>query len=153
MEELRECLQFHHFLLSLFKKINAVYFWMFLFHYFVTLGTGCAELYIALTGNVDVSQIAASMFYNLSLLVEFGYYAFPADILATEFRNVSNAIYASSWYEQDIKVQKLLLFMMVRAQRQGYMIAGGIVEMNADSFSSVRRCLITVTVATNMCMY
>ncbi|GJQ87651.1 hypothetical protein Trydic_g17473 [Trypoxylus dichotomus] len=139
MEELRECLQFHCFLLSLFKNINAVYFWMFLFHYVVTLGTGCTELYIVLTGKVDIREIVASMFYNMSLLIQFGYYAFPADILASEFREASDAIYASSWYKQDIKVQKVLLFTMVRAQRQKYMIAGGIVEMNADSFSSVIR--------------
>ncbi|GJQ87655.1 hypothetical protein Trydic_g17475 [Trypoxylus dichotomus] len=87
--------------------------------------------------NDNSKQIVTSAFYYLSILIEFGYYAFPADILATEFGKMSNAIYCSSWYEQDISVQRLLLFMMVRAQRQRYMTAGGIFEINADSFSSI----------------
>lgn len=55
-----------------------------------------------------------------------------------QLKNISNSIYASFWYEQDIKIQKVLLLVMMQAQRQQYMSMSGIAEMNVDILSSVR---------------
>lgn len=82
---------------------------MLLFHYIVTLATCCCQLYIVilrlvpnpnLTNDINLfylyfrkaesREMLASFIYNLALYVEFGYYAFPADILVSEVGQISS---------------------------------------------------------------
>lgn len=43
----------------------------------------------------------------------------------------------SKWYEMECRVKKVLLFVMTKAQRQKYLSAGGIIDINVDAFGSV----------------
>lgn len=45
----------------------------------------------------------------------------------------------SNWYEADKLVKNILLTIMMRAQKQKYMSAGGLMNMNIDTFGSVNK--------------
>ncbi|GJQ77376.1 hypothetical protein Trydic_g8611 [Trypoxylus dichotomus] len=75
------------------------------------------------------------------LFCQFGYYTFPAELIASEFSNVSKAIYTSDWYEYSATFQKLLLVMMKKAHSNEGFSAGGIIPVNIDTFGSVSSCV------------
>lgn len=54
-----------------------------------------------------------------------------------QLTDLSRAIYSSCWYEQNVKIKKILLFIMMKAQRQKYLSAAGIIDINVDAFGSV----------------
>lgn len=43
----------------------------------------------------------------------------------------------TNWYRNNVRVQKLLLFMMVKSQRQEYFSGGGMIDMNIYTYGSV----------------
>ncbi|KAK9694571.1 7tm Odorant receptor [Popillia japonica] len=133
------CIKHHQFLLLIFERMNQLYFWLFLFHYFLTLITGCTQLYIILLGEADVIHLVSTTIYIVGLLVEFGLWSFPVEEFVFELSDISNAIYMSNWYEADKLVKNILLTIMMRAQKQKYMSAGGLMNMNIDTFGSVNK--------------
>ncbi|CAD0197601.1 unnamed protein product [Chrysodeixis includens] len=50
---------------------------------------------------------------------------------------VADAAYQSYWYESDVKVKKLILFIMIRAQRPCYLSALGFSDLTLRSFSKI----------------
>lgn len=46
----------------------------------------------------------------------------------------------SRWYENDVKIQKSLLLIMVRSQRIEYFSGAGLMDINIDAFGSVSNC-------------
>ncbi|GJQ87649.1 hypothetical protein Trydic_g17472 [Trypoxylus dichotomus] len=138
INEIGECIRHHQLILSIFARMKKVYFWMLLFHYFVTLITGCSQLYVILLGTTDRADLIATVIYTSGLLVQFAYYSFPVEEIVFELKNLSNSIYMSSWYEKELPIQRILLFVMTKAQRQKYLSAGGIIDINIDAFGSVR---------------
>lgn len=44
----------------------------------------------------------------------------------------------SKWYKYSNRIQKEILFMMTQSHRQLYFSGGGIININVDTFGSVR---------------
>lgn len=59
------------------------------------------------------------------------------EITFFKLQYISTAIYMSPWFETDPTQKKLVLFVMMRAQRQQYLSLGGFMDMNVDAFGSV----------------
>ncbi|KAK9746068.1 7tm Odorant receptor [Popillia japonica] len=117
--------------------MQRVYSLTLLFHYFVTLLTGCSDLYELLIRKADVSYMIVMIISLMFIYVQFGYYAVPADIVASEISDLSNSIYMSEWYKNSVGVQKQVLFMMVRSQRRQYLMGAGMIEINIYAYGSV----------------
>nr|QBB72982.1 odorant receptor [Protaetia brevitarsis] len=139
IEEIVTCINHHKLLISIFARMGIIYFWMLLLHYFITLVTGCSLLYVILLGAADNADLFATIFYLIGLFIQFAYYSFPVEEIVFELTDISRAIYMSNWYEQNVKIKKILLFMMMKSQRQNYLSAGGIIDINVDAFGSVCR--------------
>ncbi|KAK9720751.1 7tm Odorant receptor [Popillia japonica] len=85
-----------------------------------------------------INYVAKSI--SIVILVgQFALYAFPAEQVAFEFSDVSDAIYVSYWYKNKVSNQKTLLYIMVAAQREQYLSGAGLVDINVDAFESVVR--------------
>ncbi|KAK9744747.1 7tm Odorant receptor [Popillia japonica] len=80
-------------------------------------------------------QIIAIVFF----IVQFGLYTFPAEEVAFEFLDISNAIYASKWYRNEVEVQRLILYVMRRSQQQKYFTGAGLIDISVETFDSVLR--------------
>ncbi|CAH0686457.1 unnamed protein product [Spodoptera exigua] len=50
---------------------------------------------------------------------------------------VADAAYQSYWFESDVKVKKLILFIIIRAQRPSYLSALGFSQLTLKSFSKI----------------
>ncbi|KAK9687973.1 7tm Odorant receptor [Popillia japonica] len=74
-----------------------------------------------------------------ALLFDFSIYVFPVEEINFQFSDISSAIYKSLWYERSSEDRKLLLFVMIKAQSQEYVSAGGIIEININTFASIIR--------------
>ncbi|KAK9746067.1 7tm Odorant receptor [Popillia japonica] len=135
--EIHNCIAHHQLLVSIFSRMQRVYSLTLLFHYFVTLLTGCSDLYELLTTKADISYMIVMIISLMFIYTQFGYYAVPADIVASEISDLSNSIYMSEWYKNSVGVQKQLLFMMVRSQRQQYFMGAGMIEINIYAYGSV----------------
>ncbi|KAK9746069.1 7tm Odorant receptor [Popillia japonica] len=116
--------------------MQRVYSLTLLFHYFVTLLTGCNDLYELLIRKADISYMIVMIISLMFIYAQFGYYAVPADIVASEISDLSNSIYMSEWYKNSVGVQKQLLFMMVRSQRRQYFMGAGMIEINIYAYGS-----------------
>ncbi|KAK9738874.1 7tm Odorant receptor [Popillia japonica] len=81
-------------------------------------------------------ELAATTIYIIILVIEFAYWCFPAEEIADQLTTIANAIYMSSWYQEDRIVIKTQFIMMMRAQSQKFMSAGGLMDMNIDAFGS-----------------
>ncbi|GJQ87674.1 hypothetical protein Trydic_g17492 [Trypoxylus dichotomus] len=95
--------------------------------------------YTLLDWQSDTTHVIINFVSIYIFFAEFACYTFPAEQVAVEFADISNAIYASKWYQTEIHVQRDLLFMMLESYRERYFTGGGIILMNADTFGSVVR--------------
>ncbi|KAK9758667.1 7tm Odorant receptor [Popillia japonica] len=135
-KEMVKLVQYHKGLLETFRKLRSMFSITLLFHYFVSLFSGCCQLYMIMVQSyIDNKIIVLMMIYY-----EFGYYVFPAQQISTELSNISNSIYQFDWHSKSVALQKLVLFVMQRSQQEEYFTGENIILMNADTFGSV--CLV-----------
>ncbi|GJQ87679.1 putative odorant receptor [Trypoxylus dichotomus] len=128
------CIKHHQFLIRTLQKMQGMFSVTLLFHYFVTLLSGCIVLY-ELIGSAEhnIEQVL-NVFV---VLAQFGYYAFPAGQVASEFDELSTSLFVSGWHQQPPAFQRLVLFAMVRSQKKEQFVGGGVVPINEDTFGSV----------------
>ncbi|GJQ88603.1 hypothetical protein Trydic_g21049 [Trypoxylus dichotomus] len=94
-------------------------------------------------GNRSIALDIIIKFVSICVLfAQFAFYTFPAERVAFELSDLSNSIYMSEWYRNTIAVQKQLLFMMLKCNQQSYFTGGGFINVNIDTFGSVRKYLI-----------
>nr|AVH87242.1 odorant receptor 1 [Holotrichia parallela] len=137
--ELSSCIKHHQYLFSMFLRMKEIYSIMLLFHYFVTLLSVCSVVFEILSGHTDLSNYLLKFMMVLFFVVQFAYYALPAAEVASEFSDVSQAIYTSEWYNSDIKLQKSMLFIMMKCQQIHYFSGGDLMDINTDTLGSVIR--------------
>ncbi|KAK9758865.1 7tm Odorant receptor [Popillia japonica] len=130
---IHQCVRQHKLLLG---RMRDVYFWMLLFHYAVTLITGCSHLYIILLAQPGLFEMIASTIYLAALIVEFGVYTISVEEIVYQLTDISRSIYMSTWYERNLSDKRDLLMIMMKTQRQKYLSAAGMIDMNVDTFGS-----------------
>lgn len=62
--------------------------------------------------------------------------------LLFQFSDISNKIYMSNWYENNVRIQKLLLIIMTQCQRHENLSAGGIIDINVETLGSVSSIIL-----------
>ncbi|GJQ88847.1 hypothetical protein Trydic_g10959 [Trypoxylus dichotomus] len=135
--EICVAIQHHQFLYSMFLQMKEIYSAMLLYHYMVTLISTCSiSLELILTRKDFVNylvQVLSMAFF----IVQFAMYAFPAEQITFEFSDIADAIYSSTWYNSVTDVQKMILYVMMKAQRQQYFTGAGLIDINVEAFESV----------------
>ncbi|GJQ87644.1 Or19a [Trypoxylus dichotomus] len=137
VNELHKCIRQHQFLLRVFDRMRKVYFWIMLLHYAITLVTGCTHLYIVLVAEVEPSEMVASVIYLWAVFIEFGGYTIPVEEIVFQLKDLSRATYMSTWYDWSVTERQDLLIIMMKSQRQKYVSAAGLMDMNVDTFGSI----------------
>lgn len=67
--------------------------------------------------------------------------------------NITDAVFKSLWFLTDLKTQKLLLIMMIRACRPIRMTAGKFVFLSLEAFVSVSKTMLFFTLVFNYHYY
>ncbi|KAK9681060.1 7tm Odorant receptor [Popillia japonica] len=129
----------HQFLYSIFHRTRNIFSVMLLFHYLVTLTASCFVLLQLLLRDMDALTYTTQVITIVFYVIQFALYTFPAEEVAFEFLDVPNAIYSSKWYRNEVCIQKLILYVMMKSQQQKYFTGAGLVDINVETFDSVLR--------------
>ncbi|GJQ87659.1 hypothetical protein Trydic_g17478 [Trypoxylus dichotomus] len=146
-EELRTCIVHHQLQSRVFLKLQGIYSWMLMVQYFMCLIMTCVQLYILSTRKVGIADTFELVLYVVSMYSQFGYYSIPVEAIHSGFAEVGNAVYMSTWYENEVVTQKHVLAMMTYAQNSKYLTGCGIILINVDAFGSVFRKSFSLYVA------
>nr|QBB72980.1 odorant receptor [Protaetia brevitarsis] len=133
------CVEYHHFLLSIYERMQKMYSSTLLFHYFVSLVTVCFDMYQSFVGESHLSHELLKFLMLAAIIAQLAFYCVPAELLSSEFTDIAQALYMSKWYKHKPDVQKLMLPIMVKCQRPHFFSAAGLMEINLDAFGSVIR--------------
>nr|AVH87270.1 odorant receptor 29 [Holotrichia parallela] len=138
-KELIKCVKYHKFIMRFFENLRKLCSSLFLCQYTIALVSFCTELYAFSNTKeeFDVTELFKSVFYTSTILLEFGMYCFCSQYVVDEMRSLSDAIYASKWYECKTNVQKDLLFIIMRTHSQTGFTAGGLIAIDVQAFASV----------------
>ncbi|KAK9744811.1 7tm Odorant receptor [Popillia japonica] len=129
----------HQFLYSMFQRMRNIFSAMLLFHYLVTLFSSCFVLLQLLLRNLDAVSYASQIVTIVFYIAQFALYTFPAEEVAFQFLDLPNAIYISKWYKNDVEIQRLMLYVMLKSQQQKYFTGAGLIDINVETFDSVLR--------------
>ncbi|XP_045467047.1 odorant receptor 49b-like [Harmonia axyridis] len=89
--------------------------------------------------------------YALSLLIQLFILYWYGQKLLDENESISNAIYMSKWYCEDIKSQRLILLLMQRSQKPLGLMIGPIGIVQLEKFLMILKTVYTIfTVYSNM---
>ncbi|GJQ87671.1 hypothetical protein Trydic_g17489 [Trypoxylus dichotomus] len=144
ISRLKVCVRHHQLLFTIRQRMQNIYSITLLFHYIGTLISTCVVLLELFLRRTNFMNYAAKVLTIPVFMVQFALYAFPAEQVASEFTALSDAIYASFWYKNNVSNQKMLLFIMTAAQRVHYFSGAGLVDINVDAFESVSDLLYHV---------
>ncbi|GJQ87664.1 hypothetical protein Trydic_g17483 [Trypoxylus dichotomus] len=137
--EICDAIQHHQFLYSVFLQMKEIYSAMLLYHYMVTLISTCSVLLELILTRKDFLNYIIQVLSMTFFIVQFAMYAFPAEQITFEFSDIANAIYSSKWYGNGVDVQSMMLYVMMKAQRQQYFTGAGLIDINVEAFESVLR--------------
>lgn len=84
----------------------------------------------------DMQLTISVIAYELLLLFAL---FFAGNKLHSDLMELHDMIYQSAWYTQSSRVQRLLLLMMIRAQRDFYIGAFGLMKCDLQNFVGVER--------------
>ncbi|CAL7935957.1 unnamed protein product [Xylocopa violacea] len=141
-EDFKRCVTLHHEALR----------------YYNVLDNTCRNLYLVQMGinMILISVTAVKLIMYLEQLdqairsamflagQQFHLYiiSLPGQKLLDQSSELSNQIYASSWYETSVVIQKLLHTMQIRSSRSSILTAAGLYEMKIESFGiTVKTCV------------
>ncbi|XP_026741744.1 odorant receptor 85c-like [Trichoplusia ni] len=86
---------------------------------------------------VGPAETIANFLTVLSAVFTIFLLSLSGQLLCDTSSEVADAAYQSYWYESDVKVKKLILFIIIRAQRPSYLSALGFSELTLRSFSKI----------------
>ncbi|CAG9861670.1 unnamed protein product [Phyllotreta striolata] len=129
----KDCIRFHQAIIQLFNDFNST-FYMFIFmeYIFTSFGLSIVVLEFMLEETIQMKIAAAGFFSAFAGQLLFIYY--NADQVTWESSDgLVRAIFDGSWYEIDPKAQKLLVFVIKRAQKPLTLSIGPFRKVGVDS--------------------
>lgn len=71
------------------------------------------------------------------LMLQLYLLSYASDCLSHQSESILDAVYDSSWYELPAKLRKDLYFVMAKANKPTYLVAGHFYAMNIENFMNV----------------
>nr|XP_022910688.1 putative odorant receptor 19b [Onthophagus taurus] len=139
-KKLRICVIHHQFLLRLFGGMRKVYSPLYLAQFFSTLISTCMDFFIISTNaeSLDIAEVINKFFYVATIQIQFALYCFPAEYLTEQLKNLSDAVYASKWYESKPSFRRELTMVMAASLKQSAFTAGGFSDVRMSTFTNVK---------------
>ncbi|XP_044267779.1 uncharacterized protein LOC123013370 [Tribolium madens] len=144
--QLKQCSQYHRYLLSIHRKINKIYSEYFLCSYILTIWGTCIPLFVIFNNSSNVAEVVESMFIafliNTLLVMMF----IPASEIEIEAEKLALQIYFINWYEtKNLKIRKFILFWLMQAQVPVRMTGGGMLIINRSLMLQIQRIGFSLT--------
>ncbi|XP_014481276.1 PREDICTED: odorant receptor 2a-like [Dinoponera quadriceps] len=132
----------HQKIIALSENIESLFTYIALMQLLCnTLVICCAGFVIIISVGTDVGM--TSMFKLVSFYVAISLEAFifcyAGEFLSAKSKSIGDAIYESLWYGMPPTDSRILLFMMLRSQKRLTIIAGKIVDLTLEGFTSIMK--------------
>ncbi|KAG5331750.1 OR4 protein, partial [Acromyrmex charruanus] len=98
------------------------------------------ECFTNAIGSPDATEhiVRSLLFYTVTNLEAF-IFCYAGEYMKNKSKAVGNAAYNSVWYEMKPKNSRILIFVMLRAQKQLTLTVGKIMDLSLESFTSRNR--------------
>ncbi|XP_011065060.1 PREDICTED: putative odorant receptor 92a [Acromyrmex echinatior] len=97
-------------------------------------------LIVTAIGSPDATEhiVRSLLFYTVTNLEAF-IFCYAGEYMKNKSKAVGNAAYNSVWYEMKPKNSRILIFVMLRAQKQLTLTVGKIMDLSLESFTSIMK--------------
>uniref|UniRef100_A0A1B0AYX7 Odorant receptor n=1 Tax=Glossina palpalis gambiensis TaxID=67801 RepID=A0A1B0AYX7_9MUSC len=136
-DELKLCIEDHQKLLKAFKLLESSISWLQFILFFTNGLNSC----VVVVNFLFYSRILYDYIYYGCFLLAIGVEMFPCyfygSVLLQEFKHIPYAVFSSNWVEQSRNYRQDTTIFLEMALKSVTMLAGGIVEINLNSFFAV----------------
>ncbi|XP_014480028.1 PREDICTED: odorant receptor 13a-like [Dinoponera quadriceps] len=138
---MRKIIQKHQKIIHFSQNVNDLYSYISLLQFASNTVMICSLGFLIVTalGNPDATeQIMRSLLFYAVTNLEAFIFCFAGEYLTNKSKAVGNAAYNSAWYDMKAKDCRVLLFVILRSQKQLKLRAGNMMDLSLESFTGVR---------------
>uniref|UniRef100_A0A1B0AYX4 Odorant receptor n=1 Tax=Glossina palpalis gambiensis TaxID=67801 RepID=A0A1B0AYX4_9MUSC len=143
-DELKLCIEDHHKLLKAFKLLESSISWL----QFILFFTSGLNICLSVVNFLFYSRILFDYIYYASLVFSLSMQVFPCyfygSALQEEFKQLPYAMFANNWVEQSRNYRQDTTIFVEIALKSVTMLAGGIVEINLNSFFAIYKAAYSI---------
>ncbi|XP_071569012.1 odorant receptor 4-like [Temnothorax nylanderi] len=130
----------HKKIICFSKNIESLYTHIALVQFVSNTLMICALAFLVVTtiGSPNATkQIVRSFFFFVITNLEAYIFCFAGEYLKNKNKEIGFAAYNSAWYDMKTKDSRVLLFIMLRSQKQLTLTAGKMMDLSLQSFTSI----------------
>ncbi|XP_018364801.1 PREDICTED: odorant receptor 4-like [Trachymyrmex cornetzi] len=132
----------HQKIINLSENIENLYSYIALLHFALNIVMICSLAFLIVTaiGSPDATeQIVRSLLFYVVTNLEAFIFCFAGEYLSNKSKAIGNAVYNSTWYDMKPKDSRVLLFIILRSQRQLKLTAGKMTVLSFECFTNIMK--------------
>ncbi|XP_024891693.1 odorant receptor 4-like isoform X2 [Temnothorax curvispinosus] len=130
----------HQKIINLSENIENLYSYIALVQFLSNTVMICSIGFLVVTAigspNASVKIVRSLLFYAVTNLEAF-IFCFSGEYLSNKSKAIGNAAYNSAWYDMKAKDRRVLLFIILRSQRQLQFTAGKMAVLSLEYFTTI----------------
>ncbi|XP_011631564.1 putative odorant receptor 92a [Pogonomyrmex barbatus] len=132
----------HQKIIHLSENIENLYSYIALLQFTSNTVMICSLGFLIVTaiGSPDATEqiVRSLLFYAVTNLEAF-IFCFAGEYLSNKSKAIGNAAYNSDWYDMKAKDSRILLFIILRSQRQLKLTAGKMTDLSLECFTNIMK--------------
>nr|XP_022908047.1 odorant receptor 82a-like [Onthophagus taurus] len=137
-----ECIKQHRLLIGISKKLESSFNLIILIQFFNSICAICLSTFVLQFGKVRGIKMPT---YLTAHLLQLFYYCLVGNELTYNSGQLSKGIFECDWHlVYDLDFRRALILMMARSQRNEFLTAGNLTQLNFTSFLMVLRLSFSV---------
>ncbi|XP_011694591.1 PREDICTED: odorant receptor 4-like [Wasmannia auropunctata] len=132
----------HQKIIKLSENIESLYSYIALLQFASNTVMICSLGFLIVTaiGSPDATEqiVRSLLFYAVTNLEAF-IFCFAGEYLSNKSKAIGNAAYNSAWYDMKTKDSRVLLFIILRSQRQLKLTAGKMTVLSFECFTNIMK--------------
>ncbi|KAF2893716.1 hypothetical protein ILUMI_12457, partial [Ignelater luminosus] len=133
LNEIKSCVRHHRIILQFIKEFQQAFSLVLLIEFVIDGPLVCAELLAAFESRSYQNQMRHVLIFTF-VTFQLAFFCIPANYITNEAMAVSDAVYFSNWYSQQISSLKAPLLLIIQNSQNEIIIKGGnLVTINAGT--------------------
>ncbi|XP_067206887.1 odorant receptor 10-like isoform X2 [Linepithema humile] len=133
-------IQKHQKIINFSENIESIYTYIALLQFVSNTIMICSLAFLIVTAigspNAAEQIMKCLLFYTITNLEAF-IFCFAGEYLSNKSKEIGIAAYNAAWYDLNPKESRVLLFIILRSQKQLTLTAGKMMELSLKSFTSI----------------
>ncbi|XP_018047579.1 PREDICTED: odorant receptor 4-like [Atta colombica] len=132
----------HQKIINFSENVENLYSYIALLQFTLNIVMICSLAFLIVTaiGTPDATeQIVRSLLFYVVTNLEAFIFCFAGEYLSNKSKAIGNAVYNSTWYDMKAKDSRVLLFIILRSQRQLKLTAGKMTVLSFECFTNIMK--------------